>query len=88
MEHEILREAVRLVHEIISIAVAALERFPVKSIADTLEVLAIVLTDQSAKRGRYSEADDDWLMAVLRAFVDERPTCGYRRITVLLNRKL
>jgi hypothetical protein len=94
MENEILREAVRLAHEkkLIAIAVAALGRFPMKAIADTLEVSRSNLIDQSssrrAKRGRYSKADDDRLMPMIRAFVDERPTYGYRRITVLLNRKL
>ena len=40
MENEILREAVRLGHKKhhLAIAVAALGRFPVKAIADTLEI--------------------------------------------------
>jgi len=64
----------------------------VKAIADALEVSRSNLIDQSSaprvKRGRYSKTDDDRLMPMIRAFVDERPTYGYRRITVLLNRKL
>jgi transposase len=95
MENEILREAVRLVHEKkthLSIAVASLGRFPVKAIADTLEVSRSNLIDQSAggraKRSRYSIADDERLTPMIRTFFDERPTYGCRRITALLNRKL
>ena len=63
-----------------------------KAIADALEVSRSNLIDRSAmrtaKRGRYSIADDERLIPMIRAFVDERPTYGYRRITALLNRKL
>ncbi len=33
-------------------------------------------------------ADDRWLVPMIRELVDQRPTYGYRRIQVLLNRKL
>lgn len=34
---------------------------------------------------RYSKADDEWLIPMIRATTDARPTYGYRRITQLLN---
>ena len=40
------------------------------------------------KRGVYRMADDRWLVPMIRELVDQRPTYGYRRIQVLLNRKL
>jgi putative transposase len=40
------------------------------------------------QRGVYRMADDRWLMPLIRELVDQRPTYGYRRIQVLLNRKL
>jgi putative transposase len=40
------------------------------------------------KRSVYRMADDRWLVPMIRELVDQRPTYGYRRIQVLLNRKL
>jgi len=39
-------------------------------------------------RGPYIKADDEALLPLIRRFVDERPTYGYRRITALVNREL
>lgn len=39
-------------------------------------------------RGPYRKAGDDELLPLIRRFVDERPTYGYRRITALVNREL
>jgi transposase InsO family protein len=40
------------------------------------------------QRSVYRMADDRWLVPLIRKLVDQRPTYGYRRIQVLLNRKL
>lgn len=37
---------------------------------------------------KYRKADDVWLLPMIRALVDERPTYGYRRIHALLNKQL
>ena len=62
-----------------------------KAIADTLEVSRSNLIERTkadgAKRGRYSKSDDEYLLPLIRALVDERPTYGYRRITAHLNLK-
>jgi hypothetical protein len=39
-------------------------------------------------RGRYLKAEDEVLLPVIRCFVDERPTYGYRRIAAVVNRQL
>lgn len=39
-------------------------------------------------RGPYNKAADEALLPLVRRFVDERPTYGYRRITALVNREL
>jgi hypothetical protein len=38
------------------------------------------------RRGPYRRAEDDAVLAEIRAITDERPTYGYRRVTALLNR--
>jgi len=38
-------------------------------------------------RGHYTKHEDDALLPVIRRFVDERPTYGYRRIAALLNKQ-
>jgi putative transposase len=40
------------------------------------------------QRGIYRMADDRWLVPMIRKLVDQRPSYGYRRIQVLLNRQL
>jgi len=40
------------------------------------------------QRGLYRMAADRWLVPMIRELVDQRPSYGYRRIQVLLNRKL
>lgn len=39
-------------------------------------------------RGAYRKAGDEGLLPLIRRHVDARPTCGYRRITALVNREL
>lgn len=63
-----------------------------KAICQTMEVSRsnIVERQRSATQPpkKYRMADDAWLLPMIRALVDERPTYGYRRIHALLNRQL
>jgi transposase InsO family protein len=43
---------------------------------------------RTAPRGPYLKADDAALLPLIRRFVDERSTYGYRRIAALVNREL
>lgn len=72
-------------------AVAATGRFPVKAVADTLGVARSNLVEQlqlpeRPRRGPYRRAEDEAVLAEIRAITDARPTYGYRRVTALLNR--
>lgn len=62
-----------------------------KRIAETLCVarsnLAFAATAE-ARPLQYQKQDDVWLLPLVRALVDERPTYGYRRIWAMLNRQL
>jgi putative transposase len=62
------------------------------TIAATLGVARSNLIARQARatkpRGRYCKADDSGLLPPIRQLVDERPSYGYRRIAVLLNRRL
>ena len=55
-----------------------------KAVADTLGVARSNLIEQvqhpPRRRAAYRKADDAWLLPLLRAIVDERPTYGYRRV--------
>lgn len=63
-----------------------------KTLADTLgrpRSNLIARRDGLAKpRRRYRKAEDTSLLPLIRRLVDERPACGYRRITALVNREL
>lgn len=63
-----------------------------KAVADTLGVsrsqLACRAAGTAPRRGRYTKADDAWLLPMVRAIADERASYGYRRVTALLNRAL
>jgi len=63
-----------------------------KRVAEALGVsrsnLAQRTQGRNAARGPYVKADDESLLPLVRRFVDERPTYGYRRITALVNREL
>ena len=63
-----------------------------KRVAEALGVSRSNLAERSqgrtAPRGPYFKADDETLLPLIRRFVDERPTYGYRRITALVNREL
>lgn len=62
-----------------------------KAVADTLGVARSNLVEQlqrpdRPRRGPYARAEDDEVIAEIRAITDARPTYGYRRVTALLNR--
>jgi putative transposase len=63
-----------------------------KTIADTLGVARSNLIEHvhrpPRRRSAYRKADDAWLLPLVRAIVDERPTYGYRRVGALLNRQV
>src|SRR5688572_4121193 len=77
---------------LIARTVAARGGFPMKTIADTLGVARSNLIEQvhrpSRRRSAYRKADDAWLLPLIRAIVDDRPTYGYRRVGALLNRQV
>lgn len=62
-----------------------------KAVADTIGVARSNLVEQlrqpeRPRRGPYRRAEDDAVLAEIRAITDARPTYGYRRVTALLNR--
>ena len=62
-----------------------------KAVADTLGVARSNLVEQlqqpeRPRRGPYRRAEDEAVLAEIRAITDARPTYGYRRVTALLNR--
>lgn len=63
-----------------------------KRVAEALGVSRSNLAERAKgtrpPRGPYIKAEDEVLLPLIRRFVDERPTYGYRRITALANRKL
>jgi transposase InsO family protein len=63
-----------------------------KQIAEALGVSRSNLAERTRgvtpPRGPYLKAEDAVLLPIIRIFVDERPTYGYRRITALVNREL
>ena len=63
-----------------------------KRIAGALGVSRSNLLDRRDGRTRprcsYRKSDDEGLLPLIRRFVDERPTYGYRRIAALVNREL
>jgi putative transposase len=62
-----------------------------KRVAEALGIsrsnLAERTQGEAAARGSYVKAADEALLPLIRRFVDERPTYGYRRITALVNRE-
>jgi putative transposase len=62
-----------------------------KRVAEALGVSRSNLSEKergkTPSRGPYMKAEDDALLPLIRRFVDERPTYGYRRIAALVNRK-
>lgn len=60
-----------------------------KVVADVLGVARSNLVEQmgaTRRRGSYQRADDEPVLAAIRAITDVRPTYGYRRVTAILNR--
>jgi len=65
----------------------------VKAIADTMGVsrthqYETLKTGHGEGRRFYRRAGDDIYLSLIRKIMDARPTYGYRRVTVLLNREL
>ena len=95
LELEILKEALaaaRAKKTAVALAVARSGRFPIKTVADTLQVARSNLVEQAKRGGSrarppYRKAGDAELPARVRPLVDTRPSYGYRRITALLNRQ-
>jgi hypothetical protein len=60
-----------------------------KAIADTLHVSRSAGAGHWNRpvRAPYRKADDAWRLPMIRRPADDRPTYGYRRIGVLLNRQ-
>ena len=61
-----------------------------KAAADTPGVARSNLVEQlrhpeRPRRGPYRRAEDEAVLAEIRAITDARPTYGYRRVTALLN---
>lgn len=44
--------------------------------------------DKQGRRQRQSREDDAWVLPMIRRITDQRPTCGYRRVTIYLRREL
>lgn len=63
-----------------------------KRVAETLGVSRSNLAERkrgtTKPRGPYLKTGDQGLLPLIRRFVDERPTYGYRRIAALVNREL
>lgn len=63
-----------------------------KRVAEALDVSRSNLVERHSNRtrprGSYRKSDDEGLLPLIRRFVDERPTYGYRRIAALVNREL
>ncbi len=62
-----------------------------KAVADTVGVARSNLVDhlrrpERPRRGPYRRAEDEAVLAEIRAIIHARPTYGYRRVTALLNR--
>ncbi|MGH2803321.1 MAG: IS3 family transposase [Thermoleophilaceae bacterium] len=95
MEVEILKEALAAARgkkTAVALAVVRSGRFPMKAVADTLQVARSNLAAQAQRGGGrprppYRKAGDAELLARIRFLVDARPSYGYRRITALLNRQ-
>jgi transposase-like protein len=68
----------------LAVAIASTGGYPVKRIAETLEVARSNLVERAtgsrAKHGPQTRAGDAELAADIRCLVDGRPTYGYRRI--------
>lgn len=64
-----------------------------KRIAETLEVSRSWVAERKARNARprptrYSKAEDEALLPLIRQIVDARLTYGYRRVCAILNRRL
>ncbi|HDZ74585.1 MAG TPA: IS3 family transposase, partial [Aurantimonas coralicida] len=66
-------------------------RFHVKMVAETLNVARSHINERRGTtprpRGPYHKGEDAEVLPAIRAIVDARPTYGYRRVTVLVNRQ-
>jgi transposase InsO family protein len=65
----------------------------VKTVADTLEVSRSRQHERkkqggSSRKRHYAKAEDEAYLSLIRQITDEKPTFGYRRVTVMVNRHL
>lgn len=95
MEVEILLEALEIAREKTDLAhsVALGGRFPMKRVAEALTVSRSRLAERvkDPARGRpprYSKAEDEALLPLIRDIIDHRLSYGYRRVCAVLNRRL
>ncbi|WP_243438462.1 IS3 family transposase [Fundidesulfovibrio soli] len=96
MEVEILKEGIKIARgkkTDIAHAVAVRGGFPVKRVAEAFDVARSQLSERLAtgprnRPSRYSMAQDEVLLPLIREIVDGRLTYGYRRVCALLNRRL
>ena len=95
MEVEILQEAMDCARKKTSLAhsVALGGRFPMKRVADALTVSRSRLAERlkeptQGRPPRYSKAEDEALLPMIRDIIDHRLTYGYRRVCAVLNRRL
>jgi putative transposase len=95
MENEILKEAVKIEQEKTHLAAALiqLKQFSISQIAETMEVSRSNLMQQlkkssSPKPALYCRADDKEMITLIEEVIRERPTYGYRRVTILVNKQL
>ena len=95
MEVEILQEVMEIARENTARAhcVALGGRFPMKRVAEALTVSRSRLAERvkeptQGRPPRYSKAEDDALLPMIRDIIDHRLTYGYRRVCAVLNRHL
>ena len=92
LEIEILKGgAAERTHRDRAVQLCAEGRFPMKAVTGTLGVARSNVIERvkraRARRSTQVRDGDLELAAEIRRLVDERPTCGYRRITALLRRE-
>ncbi len=95
MEVEILQEAMEIAREKTALAHSGAlgGRFPMKRVAEALMVSRSRLAERvketaQGRPSRYSKAEDEVLLPLIRDIIDHRLTYGYRRVCAVLNRHL
>ncbi|QJT10398.1 IS3 family transposase [Oceanidesulfovibrio marinus] len=96
MEVEILKEAIEIAREKktdLAHAIALRGRYPMTRVADAMGVSRSRLVERvgaqpKVRPPRYSKAEDEALLPLIRDIIDDRLTYGYRRVCAVLNRRL